>query len=81
MITPPLKSEGGKWFLLEFMCDIEHIPGVDNIVADGLSRLIPDETTSSTIPIILAAMRPFEPETEEDHLYCSFWHDDSHDDI
>jgi hypothetical protein len=65
----------------EYDFDIEHIPGVDNIVADGLSRLIPDEATSSTIPIILAVMRPFEPETEEDHLYCSFWHDDSHDDI
>jgi transposase InsO family protein len=65
----------------EYDFDIEHIPGVDNIVADGLSRLIPDEATASTIPIILAVMRPFEPETEEDHLYCSFWHDDSHDDI
>jgi hypothetical protein len=29
----------------EYDFDIEHIPGVDNIVADGLSRLIPDETS------------------------------------
>jgi len=48
----------------EYDFDIEHIPGVDNIVADGLSRLIPGEATTSTIPIILAALCPFEPETE-----------------
>jgi hypothetical protein len=30
-----------KMTIQEFDCDIEHIPGVDNIVADGLSRLLP----------------------------------------
>ena len=50
----------------EYDFDIEHIPGVDNIVADGLSRLIPGEASSSNIPIILAAFRPFEPETEQE---------------
>jgi hypothetical protein len=32
--------------------DIEHIPGPLNVVADGLSRLIPGEASSETIPII-----------------------------
>ena len=35
-----LKSEEGKCFLLEFMCDIEHIPGKTNIIADGFSRFV-----------------------------------------
>jgi len=26
----------------EYDFDIEHIPGVDNEIADGLSRLVPD---------------------------------------
>ena len=30
-----------KMTIQEFDCDIEHIPGVDNIVADGFSRLLP----------------------------------------
>jgi len=29
-----------KMFLLEFMCDIEHIPGKTNIIADGFSRFV-----------------------------------------
>ena len=47
--------------------DIEHIPGVNNIVADGLSRLIEDpsksngETKTSFVPQILALLCPFEP--------------------
>ena len=49
--------------------DIEHIPGVDNIVADGLSRLIADpakvgESTqnSQIVPQTLALLCSFEPE-------------------
>ena len=30
-----------KMTIQEFDCDIEHIPGVDNIVADGFLRLLP----------------------------------------
>jgi len=30
-----------KMTIQEFNCDVEHIPGVDNIVADGFSRLLP----------------------------------------
>jgi len=56
--------------------DIEHIPGPLNVVADGLSRLIPGEASSETIPIILAALCPFEPENAEDQLFCSFWHEE-----
>ena len=55
--------------------DIEHIPGVDNIVADGLSRLIEDpskikanETKTSFVPQTLALLCPFEPENEMDYL-------------
>jgi len=59
--------------------DIEHIPGVDNIVADGLSRLIEDpskikanETKTSFVPQTLALLCPFEPENEMDYLLVQF---------
>ena len=34
------KIKRWKMFLLEFMCDIEHIPGKTNIIADGFSRFV-----------------------------------------
>ena len=67
--------------------DIEHIPGVNNIVADGLSRLIEDpskingETKTSFVPQILALLCPFEPENEMDYLLCNFWDEDIEVDI
>jgi hypothetical protein len=67
--------------------DIEHIPGVNNIVADGLSRLIADpskitgETKSSVVPQILALLCPFEPDNEMDYLLCNFWAEDFATDI
>jgi transposase InsO family protein len=66
--------------------DIEHIPGPLNIVADGLSRLIPGEASSQTIPIILAALcPPFYPleseNEEEEHFFCSFWQQDAPEEV
>ena len=68
--------------------DIEHIPGVDNIVADGLSRLIEDpskikanETKTSFVPQTLALLCPFEPENEMDYLLCNFWEEEIEADI
>ena len=66
--------------------DIEHIPGPLNIVADGLSRLIPGEASSQTIPIILAALcppsYPFESNNEEEeHFFCSFWQQDAPEEV
>ena len=61
--------------------DIEHIPGVDNIVADGLSRLIADpakpvSSQIQNIPQTMALLCPFEPERVEDYLFLNIWEKD-----
>ena len=59
----------------EYDFDVEHIPGPLNVVADGLSRLIPSEASSAIVPNLLAALCPFEPATVDDILLCTFWQD------
>ena len=59
----------------EYDFDVEHIPGPLNVVADGLSRLIPSEASSAIVPNLLAALCPFEPTTVDDILLCTFWQD------
>jgi hypothetical protein len=66
--------------------DIEHIPGVDNIVADGLSRLIADpakpvSSQIQNIPQTLALLCPFEPENEEDFLFLNIWEEENSSEI
>jgi hypothetical protein len=78
----------------EYDFDVEHIPGPQNIVADGLSRLIPtgDETSSSPatnaaksseIPNFLATLCTFTPACDEDRqdLLSVFYQEEFDEDI
>lgn len=78
----------------EYDFDVEHIPGPQNIVADGLSRLIPtgDDTSSSPattpansseIPNILATLCTFTPACDDDHhdLLSVFYQEEFDEDM
>ena len=63
----------------EYDFDVEHIPGVENDVADGLSRLIASEGSEASIPAVLAFLCPFEPLEHEHRYLCVFWEEEESD--
>ena len=63
----------------EYDFDVEHIPGVDNVIADGLSRLISSEGNEqepSVVSTMLASLCPFQPLEDEQHYLSVFWEEE-----
>lgn len=51
------KVKRWKIFIIEFDFDVEHIAGEQNVVADGLSRFIPDTCVAEARAEIVSALR------------------------